>query len=259
MGAEPVPFPVAEPLVHLPHLEALGTHAARSVPVEIGVHDHGVAAVPDRFHERVRVVGQHGADRDPHREAGFHGGVQGPEPGGHGRGMGREVAANGLVVGFERHVQLGPVDALQHVEVPAHHGAAGLHDEAVRRRVREHFQAPARDPVLRLGALVGIGGGTQEHPHRPVPFLQPAHLGFEPLGRVDLDVDVVAPRPAVVEVDGQGLHVAVGTAVHAADVGLKRMRIAVQEPARAGQDRLAGYFSNVRCHINPTGSTSTFR
>ena len=42
--------------------------------------------------------------------------------------MGREIAADGLVVGFERKVQLDPVDALQHVEVPPDHGAARLHD-----------------------------------------------------------------------------------------------------------------------------------
>ena len=259
MGAEPVPFPVTEPLVHLPHPEAFGPHAARSVPVEIRIHDHGVAAVPERFHEGVRVVGQHGADRDAHRKAGFHGGVEGLEPRGHGGGMGREIAADGLVVRFERQVQLDPLDALQHVEVPADHGAAGLHDEPVRLQAGEHLQALARDPVLRLGALVGVRGGTQEYPYRPVPLFQTGHLGLEPFGRVDLDVHVVAPGPAVVEVDGQGLHVAVGATVHAADVGLQGMGVSFQEPARAGQDRLAGYFTYTRFHINPTGSTSTFK
>ena len=145
------------------------------------------------------------------------------EPRGHGGSMGREIAADGLVVRFERQVQFDLFDALQHVEVPADHGAAGLHDEPVRLQAGEHLQALARDPVLRLGALVGVRGGTQEYPHRFVPLLQTGHLGLEPFGRVDLDVHVVAPGPAVVEVDGQGLHVAVGATVHAADVGLQGM------------------------------------
>ena len=57
MGADPVPFPVSEPLVHLPYLEALGPHATRPVPVEVRIHDYGVTAVPERFHERRRIVG----------------------------------------------------------------------------------------------------------------------------------------------------------------------------------------------------------